>query len=459
MTNKKYEQKPRSFQLLRILLLTLIVFCCLFLGHYGINVFYYKKVKTNSGLTYRIIPCKDLAEQSLAKATNDEKVYILYQQEILYKGKIIAHRADFTRRSNRNESVLILPYFMYLDSSSLNCIDGGICELLNLCKSGVALEAQVLAYTVLSRQNIDRYKIHDINSKVMVRIYPIAFCSYDKIEEELTKYSNKMLELQAQQRNSNKEKLKDILKKKYSEGTYKEIENGFVIRTNNIDEQEHISENSIVSFDISLYNITTRELIFTTLLDDAIKDGRDINVQDYRPMTITVTPDMYYYFKILSSGGEYEIYTPLFPQFFGDTQLYLLKIKNLEVKNKGNKPLLKNPEEQRADENIISDNIDNKDDNNDDDEEEEDDNNMKKEGNEEDDNNDDDEEEEDDNNMKKEGKEDEDNDDDDDEKENSGETDDDEEDKTAEENKEEINNDIKNSDGGIESGTNKEQNL
>lgn len=433
MTNKKYEQKPRSFQLLRILLLTLIVFCCLFLGHYGINVFYYKKIKTNSGLTYRVIPCKDLEEQSLAKATNDEKVYILYQQEILYKGKIIAHRADFTRRSRRNESVLILPYFMYLDSSSLNCIDGGICELLNICKSGGALEAQVLAYTVLSGQNIDRYKIHDINSKVMVRIYPIAFCSYDKIEEELTKYSNKMLELQAQQRNSNKEKLKDILKKKYPEGTYKEIENGFVIRTNNIDEQEHISENSIVSFDISLHNITTGELIFTTLLNDAIKDGRDINVRDYKPMVLRVGPDTYYYFKILSSGGEYEIYTPLFPQFFGDTQLYLLKIKNLEVKNKGNKPLLKNPEEPRGDENIISVNINNKDDNNEKEEEEESNNNMKKEGNEEDN-------------------------DDDDERENSDGTDDEEKDKTAEENKEEINND-KNSDDGIESGTNKEQNL
>ena len=251
----------------------------------------------------------------------------------------------------------------------------------------------------------------------MVRIYPIAFCSYDKIEEELTKYSNKMLELQAQQRNSNKEKLKDILKKKYPEGTYKEIENGFVIRTNNIDEQEHISENSIVSFDISLYNITTRELIFTTLLDDAIKDGRDINVQDYKPMTIKMNPDIFTYFKNLSSGGEYEIYTPLSPQFFGDTQLYLLKIKNLEVKNKDNKPLLNNPEEHRAEENIISNNINNEDNNNEG-EKKEDDNNMQKEENKKG------EKKEDDNNMQE----------------------------------KEINNDIKNSDD-IENEANKEQNL
>lgn len=389
MTNKNYEQKPKSFPFLRILLLTLIVFCCLFLGHYGINVFYYKKVKTNSGLTYRVIPCNDLMEQPLANVPNDEKdIYILYQQEILYKGEIIAHRADFTRRYKHNGSVLMAPFFMYLDSSSLNCIDGGICELLNLCKNGVALEGQVLAYTVLSEQSINRYKIHDINSKVIVRIYPIAFCSYDKIDEELIKYNNKMLELQAQQRNLNKEKIKDILKKKYPEGTYKEIENGFVIRTNDIDEQEDINENSTVSFDISLHNITTGELIFTTLLDDAIKDGRDINVQDYKPMTIKVNPDMYTYFKNLSSGGEYEIYTPLSPQFFGDTQLYLLKIKNLEVKDKGNKPLLKNPKELSAGENIISDNINNEDNNNEKVEEEEDDNNMQKEENEDEINND-----------------------------------------------------------------------
>ena len=237
--------------------------------------------------------------------------------------------------------------------------------------------------------------------------------------------------------------------------------------------REDINENSTVSFDISLHNITTGELIFTTLLDDAIKDGRDINVRDYKPMVLRVGPDTYYYFKILSSGGEYEIYTPLFPQFFGDTQLYLLKIKNLKVKNKGNKPLLKNPEEQRADENIISDSIDNKYDNNENEREEEGDNNMKKEGNEdeniisdnidnEDDNNENEneneKEEEGDNSMKKEENEEEDNDDDDDERENSGGTDDEEEDKTAEENKEEINND-KNSDDGIGNGTNKEQNL
>ena len=383
MTNKNYEQKPRSFQFLRILLLTLIVFCCLFLGHYGINVFYYKKVKTNSGLTYRVIPCNDLMEQPLANVPNDEKdIYILYQQEILYKGEIIAHRADFTRRYKHNGSVLIAPFFMYLASSSLNCIDGGICELLNLCKGGVALEGQVLAYTVLSEQSINRYKIHDINSKVIVRIYPIAFCSYDKIDEELIKYNNKMLELQAQQRKLNKEKIKDILKKKYPESTYKEIDNGFVIKTNDIDEQEYINEDSTVSFDISLHNITTGELIFTTLLDDAIKDGRDINVQDYKPMTIKVNPDMYTYFKNLSPGGEYEIYTPISPQFFGDTQLYLLKIKNLEIKDKGNKPLLKNPEELSAGENIISDNINNEDNNNEKREEEEDDNNMQKEENE-----------------------------------------------------------------------------
>ena len=383
MTNKNYEQKPKSFPFLRILLLTLIVFCCLFLGHYCINVFYYKKVKTNSGLTYRVIPCNDLMEQPLANVPNDEKdIYILYQQEILYKGEIIAHRADFTRRYKHNGSVLIAPFFMYLASSSLNCIDGGICELLNLCKGGVALEGQVLAYTVLSEQSINRYKIHDINSKVIVRIYPIAFCSYDKIDEELIKYNNKMLELQAQQRKLNKEKIKDILKKKYPESAYKEIENGFVIRTNDIDEQEYINEDSTVSFDISLHNITTGELIFTTLLNDAIKDGRDINVQDYKPMTIKVNPDMYTYFKNLSPGGEYEIYTPISPQFFGDTQLYLLKIKNLEVKDKGNKPLLKNPEELSAGENIISDNINNEDNNNEKREEEEDDNNMQKEENE-----------------------------------------------------------------------------
>lgn len=381
MTNKNYEQKPKSFQFLRILLLTLIVFCCLFLGHYCINVFYYKKIKTNSGLTYRVIPCKDLVEQPLAKAANDEKgIYILYQQEILYKGEIIAHRADFTRRYKHDGSVLMAPFFMHLDSSSLNCIDGGICELLNLCKGGVALEGQVLAYTVLSEQSINRYKIHDINSKVMIRIYPIAFCSYDKINEELIKYNNKMLELQAQQRILNKEKIKDILKKKYQESTYKEIENGFVIRTNDIDEQEDINENSTVSFDISLHNITTGELIFTTLLDEAIKDGRDINVQDYKPMTIKINPDIFTYFKNLSSGGEYEIYTPLSPQFFGDTQLYLLKIKNLEVKNKDNKPLLNNPEEHRTEENIISNNINNEDDNNEG-EKKEDDNNMQKEEN------------------------------------------------------------------------------
>lgn len=426
MTNKNYEQKPRSFQFLKILLLTLIVFCCLFLGHYCINVLYYKKVRTNSGLTYREITCKDLVEQPLAKAPNDKKdIYILYQQEILYKGEIIAHRFDFTRKYKHNG--LITPFFMYRDSYSLNCIDGGICELLNLCKNGAALEAQVPAYTVLSGQNINKYKIHDINSKVLVRIYPISFCSYDEINEELTKYNSRMLELQEQQINSNKEILKDIIKKKYPEKPYKEIKNGFVIKTNDSYEQEYINENSIVSLDISLYNITKRKLIYTTLLDDAIKNGMDINVQDYKPMIIKVTSDISTYFKNLSSGGEYEIYSPLYPQFFGDTQLYLLKIKNLEVKNKGNKPLLNNPEEPREDGNIISNNINNEDDNNEKREKEEGDNDMQKEENE-----------------------------DDDEKENNGGIDDDEgEDETVEKNKDEINNDIKNSDDGI-GETNKE---
>lgn len=360
MTNKNYEQKPRSFSLLRILLLTLIAFCCLFLGHYCLNVFYYKTVKTNSGLTYRVIPCKDLVEQPLAAPANDEKdIYILYQQEISYNGEIIARRADFTRRYKYNESILFLPYFMYLDSSSLNCIDGGIYELLHLCKLGVVLEAEVLAYTVLTEQNILNYKIHDINSKVKVRIYPIVFCSYDKINEELTKYNNKMLELQEQQRISNKEKIKDFLKKKYPKITYTEIENGFVIKTNDASEQDHIDEDDIVSFDISFFNITTGELISTTILADAIKDGRNVNVKEYNPMVRKVVPELYNYFKNLSSGGEYEIYTPLHPQFFGDTQLYLLKIKNLEVKEKK-----KNKNVNNVNKKENSNNVDNKEDDN-----------------------------------------------------------------------------------------------
>ena len=45
------------------------------------------------------------------------------------------------------------------------------------------------------------------------------------------------------------------------------------------------------------------------------------------------------HFKNFSPGGEYEIYTPFSPQFLGDTQIYLIKIKNLEVKTKGDKSL------------------------------------------------------------------------------------------------------------------------
>ena len=363
MTDKNYNQKVGIFSFLRLLLLTLIVFCCLFIGHHCLRVFYYRIVKTNSGLTYRIITNRSLVGQPLTMPSNDEKnVYILYQQEISYKDEIIEHHADFTRRYRHNGGVVIAPHFMRLDNSSLNCIDGGIYELLNLCKGGFVLEAEVPAYTVLSEQDLIKHKIHDTISKVKVRIYPFALCSYDGISEELTKYNNWMLELQTQQRISNKEKIKDLLKKKYPKSTYIEIENGFIVKTNDVSEQEHINEGSTVSFDISISNITTGELIYTTLLADGIKDDRNINVKEYKPIVLKVGPDMYNYFKNLSSGGEYDMFTPLRPQFYGDKQLYLFKIKNLEVKDAGNNPL-NNPEvshEEHGDSNKV----DNKEENN-----------------------------------------------------------------------------------------------
>lgn len=359
MTNKIYNQKPGGFSFLRFLLLTLIVFCCLFLGHYFLNVFFFKTIKTNSGLTYRVVKCEDLIGQPF-KPLNDikESGYILYQQEISYKGKIIKHYADFTRKYKCKDGVCIAPYFMYLDNSSLSCIDGGICELLNLCKGGDILEAEVLAYTVLPERTLFKYKIYDTNTKVKVRVYPFSFCPIDKIEDQRKIYDTKMVELQTQQRISNKEKIKDILKKKYPGSAYTEVENGFFIKKNDVKDQEHIDENSTVSFDMSIYNITTGEFIFTTLLDDAIKNVENINVTEYKPMVLNVNQNIYPYFKNFSPGGEYEIYTPFSPQFLGDTQIYLIKIKNLEVKTKGDKSLndsnAAHSEEHEASNNVVN---------------------------------------------------------------------------------------------------------